>query len=116
MKVDLSVMEDLTLTDTEKEDLKKGASGIGLFCQGCGRCLKQCNGKLPVPDLMRAYLYAYGYRQPALARSLLASLDLPRQACEDCSSCSVMCLNQWNVRAKIRDVIRLGDVSTAFPI
>jgi predicted aldo/keto reductase-like oxidoreductase len=107
MNVDLSVMEDLKLTDAEKEDLKRAASVAGLYCQGCGQCLKQCNGKLPIPELMRAYMYAYGYRQPALAQSLLVSLDLPRRACEDCSRCSVMCLNQWNVAEKIRDVFRL---------
>lgn len=110
MNIDLSVMEDLTLTDAEKADLKRTASVAGLYCQGCGQCLEQCNGKLPIPDLMRAYMYAYGYRQPALAQSLVASLDLPRQVCKDCSSCPVICLNQWNVRAKIRDIVRLRDV------
>lgn len=110
MNIDLSVMEDLTLTDAEKADLKRTASVAGLYCQGCGQCLEQCNGKLPIPDLMRAYMYAYGYRQPALAQSLVASLDLPRQVCKDCSFCPVICLNQWNVRAKIRDIVRLRDV------
>jgi len=110
MNVDLSVMEDLSLTDAEKEDLKRAASVPGLYCQGCGQCLKQCPARLPIPDLMRAYMYAYGYRQSALAQSLVASLDLPRQVCEDCSYCPVVCLNQWNVAGKIRDVVRLKDV------
>lgn len=111
MNVDLSVMADLTLTDAEKEDLRRASAAPGLFCQGCGQCLKQCPAKLPIPDLMRAYMYVYAYHQPALAHSLMASLDLPRQACEDCSSCSVICLNQWNVRAKIRDIVGLKDVA-----
>jgi len=110
MNIDLSVMEDLTLTNAEKEDLKKTAPVAGLFCQGCGQCLKQCTARLPIPDLMRAYMYAYGYRQPALAQSLVASLDLPRQVCEGCASCSVICLNQWNVSGKIRDIVRLRDM------
>jgi len=114
MNIDLSVMEDLILTDAEKEDLKRAASVAGSYCQGCGQCLKQCNGKLPIPDLMRAYMYAYGYRQPALAQSLVASLDLPPQVCEDCSSCPVICLNQWNVRGKICDIVRLRDVPSDF--
>jgi predicted aldo/keto reductase-like oxidoreductase len=109
MNVDLSVMEDLTLTDAEKEELERAGSRLSLYCQGCGRCLNQCPAGLPIPDLMRAYMYAYGYRQPAHARSLLASLGLPGRICEDCPSCLIVCLNQWNVRAKVRDVVRLRD-------
>lgn len=115
MDIDLSVMEDLALTEAEKDDLQRAAAEAGLFCQGCGQCLKQCPAGLPIPDLMRACMYAYGYRQPALARSLVASLDLPRRACEDCVSCSVSCLNQWDVRAKIRDIIRRVDASLTLP-
>jgi predicted aldo/keto reductase-like oxidoreductase len=110
MNDDLSVMEDLNLTDADKEDLKRAASVPGTYCQGCGRCLKQCPAGLPIPDLMRAYMYAYGYHQPALAQSLIASLDFPGQACEDCPSCPVVCLNQWNVGAKVRDIIRLKEI------
>lgn len=114
MNIDLSVMEDLALTDAEKEDLKRAASVPGLDCQGCGQCLKKCSAKLPIPDLMRAYMYAYGYRQPALARSLMASLDLPNHVCEDCSSCPVRCLNKWNIMGKIRDIVHLRDVPSEF--
>jgi ferredoxin len=114
MNVDLSVMDDLTLTDPEKEDLKRAASNAGLFCQGCGQCVKQCIAKLPIPDLMRAYMYTYGYRQPALAQSLVVSLGLPRQVCEDCSLCPVKCLNGWNIGGKIRDIVRLRDLPSGF--
>jgi predicted aldo/keto reductase-like oxidoreductase len=105
METDLSVMADLTLTDAEKEDLKRANLEPGLYCQGCGQCLKQCPAGLPIPDLMRAYMYAFGYRQAALARSLLASLELPDRICEDCSSCTVTCLNQWDVGEKVRDIV-----------
>jgi predicted aldo/keto reductase-like oxidoreductase len=105
MNIDLSVMEDLTLTDTERECLRRANLEPGLYCQGCGQCLTQCPAGLPIPDLMRAYMYAYGYRQPALARSLVASLELPGRICEDCYSCSVKCLNGWNIAGKIRDLI-----------
>ncbi len=114
MSADLSVMEELNLTEAEKSDLKKGASNPGLCCQGCGQCLQQCCAELPIPDLMRSYMYAYGYRQPALAQSLIASLDLPSQVCDDCSSCSVECLNEWNVKEKIRDITRLKEVPSGF--
>jgi predicted aldo/keto reductase-like oxidoreductase len=112
MNADLSVMEDLALTDAERNDLKRAASGASLYCQGCGQCLGQCPARLPIPDLMRAYMYAYGYRQPELAQSLVASLDLPRRVCEDCSSCHIICLNQWNVRAKVQDIAHLRNVAS----
>ncbi len=114
MGVDLSVMEDLKLTASEKNYLKRVTSVPGLYCQGCGQCLQQCSAELPVPDLMRAYMYAYGYHQPVLAQNLIASLALPRNLCEDCSSCQVVCLNEWNVVEKIRDIIRLRDVPSGF--
>jgi predicted aldo/keto reductase-like oxidoreductase len=110
MATDLSVMEDLSLNDAESLDLEREASGPGMFCQGCGQCLRHCDAQLPIPDLMRAYMYAYAYRQPALAHSVIASLELPGQACEDCASCSVVCANGWNVAEKIRDIRRLEDV------
>ncbi len=110
MNADLSVMEDLSFTEAERQSLQKEASGAGLSCQGCGRCLEQCPAGLPIPDLMRAYMYAHGYRQPAFARSLMASLDLPRRACEDCSQCSVICLCQWDIRTKVRDIVGITGV------
>jgi predicted aldo/keto reductase-like oxidoreductase len=114
MKIDLSVMEDLSLSDVEMNDLKREDSCSGLFCEGCGQCIQQCPAELPIPDLMRAYMYLYGYRQPGLAHSLLKSLDLPRNYCDDCSSCRVVCQNGWNISEKICDIIRLRDVPPDF--
>jgi predicted aldo/keto reductase-like oxidoreductase len=114
MNEDLSIMEDLSLTEDEKNDLKRDASLPGICCQGCGQCLRQCGAELPIPDLMRAYMYAYGYHQTALAQNLVTSLDLPQHVCEDCSSCSVECLNEWNVKEKVRDIIRLRHVPSGF--
>jgi uncharacterized protein len=114
MNIDLAVMEDLSLTDAEMNDLKREDSYSGLFCQGCGQCLKQCNAELPIPDLMRAYMYAYGYRQPALAQSLLTSLELPHKVCDDCSSCKVVCQNGWKVSEKICDIVQIRDVPSSF--
>jgi predicted aldo/keto reductase-like oxidoreductase len=114
MNIDLSVMEDLSLTNAEMNDLKREDSYSGLFCQGCGQCLQQCKAELPIPDLMRAYMYVYGYRQPALAYNLLISLELPHKVCDDCSSCQVVCQNGWKVSEKICDIVRLKDVPSSF--
>jgi predicted aldo/keto reductase-like oxidoreductase len=114
MNMDLAVMEDLSLTDAEMTDLKKEDSYSGMFCQGCGQCLKECPAELPIPELMRAYMYMYGYRQPALAHGLLKSLELPSKGCEDCSYCRVECRNGWEISEKICDIVRLRDVPADF--
>jgi predicted aldo/keto reductase-like oxidoreductase len=114
MKTDLSVMEDLNLTDSEKEYLKTACAAPGLYCQGCGQCEKQCLARLPIPDLMRAYMYTYGYRNPAMAQELVVSLGLPRHVCEDCGTCPVKCSIGFDVSNKIRDVVRLRDVPQEF--
>jgi len=114
METDLAVLENPSLTGDEKKILQQEASLKNLYCQGCRQCLKQCRDRLPVPDLMRAYMYTYDYRNLALAQDLVLSLDLPNQVCEDCSECSVKCSVGFNVSAKIRDVIRLKGVPSEF--
>ena len=114
MDIDLSVGENPMLTDPEKKDLEKLASISGLYCQGCRKCLGQCPEHLPIPDLMRAYMYTYGYRNLAHAQDLILSLNLPTRVCEDCSQCQVKCSIGFNVSRKIRDVARLREVPTEF--
>lgn len=112
--IDLSVMEDLTLTEPEKMELQKEASLPSLYCQGCGECLGQCLAGLPVPDLMRAYMYTYAYRSLRHAQDTVLSLNLPARVCQDCSQCPVKCSIGFNVSAKIRDVVRLRNVPAEF--
>ena len=114
MNIALSVMEDLALSDSEKKGLQKEASLPGLYCQGCRQCLGQCPEHLPIPDLMRAYMYTYGYRNLTHAQDLVLSLNLPKRVCEDCSECSVKCSSGFNVSGKIRDVIRIREVPSEF--
>ncbi len=114
METDLAVSENPNFTEDEKKMLQKETSLTSLYCQGCSRCLKQCRDQLPIPDLMRAYMYTYGYRNLALAQDLVLSLDLPNRACEDCAQCNVKCSVGFNVPAKIKDVMRLKDVPSEF--
>jgi predicted aldo/keto reductase-like oxidoreductase len=114
MNLDLSVMENPTLTQSEKAQLQWAAFQTGLYCQGCGQCLKQCPEKLPIPDLMRAYMYVYGYRNLSHSQDLLLSLNLPPRVCGDCAECPVKCSIGFNVYRKIQDVIRLRDVPAEF--
>ncbi|MCE5265182.1 MAG: aldo/keto reductase [Deltaproteobacteria bacterium] len=114
MNLDLSVMDDPKLTQAEKTHLQWAAAQTGLYCQGCRICLNQCRRKLPIPELMRAYMYTYGYRNLSHAQDLLVSLDLPQRLCGYCGVCPVKCAIGFNVAKKIRDVIRLRDVPAEF--
>ena len=110
LEMDLKVLREFSLSKAEKENLRLMALQSGLYCQGCGTCLTACVKQLPIPDLMRAYMYLNGYRNLAEARDLLSSLNLPANPCGDCGSCPVKCLNQWNVSERLRNIVRLRDV------
>ncbi len=114
MNIDIAVAENPLLTDPEKKELEKVASVSGLYCQGCRQCLGQCLEHLPIPDLMRAYMYAHGYGNLTHAQDLVLSLNLPTRVCEDCSQCQVKCSIGFNVSGKIRDIVRLREVLTEF--
>jgi predicted aldo/keto reductase-like oxidoreductase len=114
MELDLSVMKDPTLTKSEKAQLQWAASQVGLYCQGCGQCLNQCVQQLPIPDLMRAYMYAYGYRNLRESQDLILSLNLPARVCTDCSPCAVACLSGFAVADRVRNIVRLREVPVDF--
>lgn len=114
MNTDLAVMKNLALNDSEKEYLQKHASLPGLYCQQCGECLRQCPQRLPIPDLMRAYMYTYGYNNSKLAHELVTSLSLPRSICQDCGQCPVKCSIGFDVSGKILNIARLRDVPSEF--
>jgi ferredoxin len=102
----------LTLIYTDRLECRLETAG--LYCQGCGQCVKQCIARLPIPELMSTYMYAYGYRNPRFAQEVIISLDLPSQVCEDYSSCPVKCPNGWNLAGKIRNIARIRDVPSEF--
>jgi predicted aldo/keto reductase-like oxidoreductase len=115
--LDLSVMEDLTLTPQEKKDLeppKDVLSKAGFYCQQCEKCLPQCPANLDIPALMRSYMYAYGYRNLACARETLELIDLSSPACSRCSTCSVKCTMGFDIKDRITDIVRLKDVPMEF--
>jgi len=114
LEIDLKVLRDTSLSKLEKDTLRHAALQSPLYCQGCGKCLGQCAKQLPIPDLMRAYMYLYGYRNLVEAQDLLSSLSLPASLCGDCGSCPVKCLNQWNVSERIQNVVRLREVPPEF--
>ena len=115
LELDLTVMEDLTLTEAEKKDLiQSNDLHTGLYCQQCEQCIPQCPGQLPIPSLMRGYMYAYGYRNLNAAHELVSSLELPDNPCKSCSTCSVKCASGFNVKKKIEDISRIKSIPADF--
>ncbi|MDX9904108.1 MAG: aldo/keto reductase, partial [Bacteroidales bacterium] len=72
LTTDLKVMRDIALTSDEEAILLAQAGLQGLFCNACSNCTPGCSRQLPIPELMRAYMYAYGYGNLAMASELLA--------------------------------------------
>jgi len=114
LEEDLSVMDDLTMTEQEKLDLKLATKTAGLYCQQCKQCLPQCKQGLPVPSLMRSYMYVYGYKNVTAAYDLLKSLDLPKNLCKECDTCSIICTEGFNIKERVMDIVRLQHVPVDF--
>ncbi len=114
LNVNLKILSDISMTDQEKNDVLIASADPGLFCAGCNKCVADCPKHLPIPDLMRAYMYAYGYPSAAMARDLIAELGTGENPCSDCRECNVKCTRSFNVREKIADISRLTNVPAEF--
>jgi predicted aldo/keto reductase-like oxidoreductase len=113
LQTDLEVLRDPTLTDDEKRSLE-APKLVGFFCQGCDQCLDPCLGNLPIPELMRSFMYAHAYRNREAAQALLLELDFPESPCDDCGECPVRCAKGFDVRQRVRDIVRLREVPREF--
>ncbi len=114
LKTDIEVMHDMVLNENEGKDLEEAMSLQGMYCQGCESCLPQCPRNMPVSELMRAYMYAYGYKNRSAAYDLVTSLKIPAGGCDDCSDCKVNCAKSFNVQDNMRNIIKLANVPREF--
>ena len=114
LDLNVKILTDISITDEEKKDLMIASAETGLYCTGCSKCMTACPMNLPVPDLMRAYMYAYGYSSPAMAYSLLSELGTGDNPCKECNTCAVGCTKKFNVKEKIADISRLVNVPADF--
>jgi len=112
----LAMLKDVKLSEQDLKDLNRGTaqSEDSLYCQQCGTCLSQCPMDLDIPTLMRSYMYAYGYRNAVQARAALDSVDLPPDPCDTCETCGVACPSGFDVRDRVRDIVRLKNVPKEF--
>jgi aryl-alcohol dehydrogenase-like predicted oxidoreductase len=116
LETDLSVMEELTLTPEEKKDLELGCSaGLkGLYCRQCGQCRDRCRYGLEIPAMMRSFMYVYGYGNLTAAKQALREVDLSDLPCRRCPECTVECTMGFDVRERIVDIARIGNVPEDF--
>ena len=108
------LLRDLTITDEEKADLELASLESGLYCNGCSQCVGTCAKKLDIPNLMRAYMYTYGYGKPARAKELVSRFNYGINPCVDCSNCTVQCTKDFKVAERITDVSRLLTIPDEF--
>ena len=114
LQEDLELLTDITLKTEELNSLELASAEMGLYCQGCGKCLPACKKGLPIPDIMRAYMYAYGYANMEQAYTTLVDNNIPVNPCSDCASCTVKCSKNFPVAEKISRITRLKDVPQEF--
>jgi len=114
LEENFSVANDLNFNEEEKSFLSYAALKEGLYCNGCRQCVESCPKHLAIPDMMRAYMYAYGYGETKKARDEMASLEIGNNPCSDCSVCTVKCSKGFNIAEKIADISRIATVPTDF--
>ena len=108
----LDAAMNLKMNKEEKKYLSMVHSSM--YCQGCRICEGQCAKRLPIPEMMRAYMYNYGYNSPATAKELMDELAATGELCCECTTCTVKCTADFQVAQKIKDISRLRYVSKDF--
>ncbi|MCJ7613025.1 MAG: aldo/keto reductase [Candidatus Aminicenantes bacterium] len=108
LTMDLEVARDITLTPQEITDLKQDTKTGGLYCQQCSRCLPQCPRGLPIPTLMRGYMYAQGYRNMDLAKDVVAEAGVAGNPCGNCEGCAVTCAMRFDIKSRVTSVSALA--------
>ncbi len=115
LELNMQVIKDVALTSQERTDLKLGEPQAGgFYCQGCNECQGQCPKDLPIPSLMRSYMYAYGYKNLGAAYDLLAETGVSQTPCADCSRCAVKCAMGFDVKDRAADIARLQAAPASF--
>ena len=115
LEENLKVLVDIKMTENDRDAIKIASSGPGLFCTTCNNCIRKCRQSLPVPDIMRAYMYAYGYANIEKANKLLCELETGSDPCADCDDCAIDdCTKRFDIKSKITDISRLINVPREF--
>ncbi|MCT4588897.1 MAG: aldo/keto reductase [Carboxylicivirga sp.] len=108
------VMKKLKMSKEEERDLEFARDYAGLYCNACSQCEGQCQKNLPIPEIMRSYMYTYGYREMGKAKELLAKMGVVNDPCSNCDACTVSCVKNFAVGEKVQKVSRLMNVPDEF--
>jgi hypothetical protein len=75
----------------------------GRLCRLCPTCTAGCRLGLPVPEIMRAMMYAEGYGNLSRASETYADLvgGAATANCESCPECTIRCPNGVRVRDRL---------------
>lgn len=110
LDLDFSVMEDLTLSPEEQRDLKITTMMSGIFyCQNCRTCISSCKQRVEIPTLMRAFMYAEGYKNLIQAHDTIAELPAAKglQVCSECQTCSAQCRKGIQIKSRVATLQQL---------
>lgn len=110
----VAAVQDRKLSDGERDYLAELCGKDSLFCQQCNQCITQCPQNLPIPDIMRAYIYTYGYKQSQLTKQTLSELTLNTNACDECAECQIKCSSGFNVKDKIAAILPVREIPDIF--
>jgi predicted aldo/keto reductase-like oxidoreductase len=108
LETNISVMNDLGLTETERSYLARIAQMRGkLYCQNCRSCISTCPNGVEIPNLMRAYMYASAYGNIIQARTTVSEIPEERSlnTCRNCSSCSAECRTGIDIHSRLQSLI-----------
>lgn len=105
----LRTMNDLALTMEEKTSLNESRKfAESLFCQNCRSCIETCPQRIEIPNIVRAYMYAYGYKNIIQAKDTIMELPEEKgiQICRQCPSCSAHCSHGIDIQMRINTLIK----------
>ena len=110
----IAAANDPKLNDAEQKYLAGLCNEELLYCVNCEKCVADCVDHLPIPDMMRAYMYNYGYKQPILSKETMLELALSDELCKSCSTCAVSCTEGFDVQKKIASISKIVNVPNEF--
>jgi predicted aldo/keto reductase-like oxidoreductase len=114
LKANMPLLNDINLTRKESKDLAIAQQEIGLYCNACEACISSCRKNLPIPELMRAYMYSYGYHNSIQAKELISILNTGENPCDGCNDCTARCIKGFDLAYKIKSISRLATIPNDF--
>lgn len=80
-----------------------GAAIQSTYCHLCGKCEASCPAGVEISTINRCLMYAEGYGNLALARSIYGKIPSSRSAsaCFDCGDCRARCVNGLDIGMKM---------------